>query len=101
MSFKKLGLSDPILRSLKELHHFEPSKIQKRAIPIVLSGNNLMAAAQTGTGKTGSFVLPIIEYLLDKPKPFKKHGKLPNLICVHPKICFFFHIFPSKFTFCY
>ena len=73
MSFKKLGLSDPILRSLKELHHFEPSKIQKRAIPIVLSGNNLMAAAQTGTGKTGSFVLPIIEYLLDKPKPFKKH----------------------------
>jgi ATP-dependent RNA helicase RhlE len=73
MSFKKLGLSDPILRSLKELHHFEPSKIQKRAIPIVLSGNNLMAAAQTGTGKTGSFVLPIIEHLLDKPKPFKKH----------------------------
>ena len=73
MPFKKLGLSDPILRSLKELHHFEPSKIQKRAIPIVLSGNNLMAAAQTGTGKTGSFVLPIIEYLLDKPKPFKKH----------------------------
>ena len=73
MSFKKLGLSDPILRSLKELHHFEPSKIQKQAIPIVLSGNNLMAAAQTGTGKTGSFVLPIIEYLLDKPKPFKKH----------------------------
>ena len=73
MSFKKLGLSDPILRSLKELHHFEPSKIQKRAIPIVLSGNNLMAAAQTGTGKTGSFVLPIIEYLQDKPKPFKKH----------------------------
>ena len=73
MSFKKLGLSDPLLRSLEDLRHFEPSKIQKQAIPIVLAGSNLMAAAQTGTGKTGSFVLPIIEYLQDLPKPFKKH----------------------------
>ena len=73
MSFKKLGLSDPILRSLEKLKHFKPSEIQKKSIPIVLAGNNLMAAAQTGTGKTGSFVLPILEYLLDKPKPFKKH----------------------------
>ena len=73
MSFKKLGLSDPILRSLEKLKHFKPSEIQNKSIPIVLAGNNLMAAAQTGTGKTGSFVLPILEYLLDKPKPFKKH----------------------------
>ena len=73
MSFKQLGLSDPILRSLEDLRHFEPSEIQKQAIPIVLAGSNLMAAAQTGTGKTGSFVLPIIEYLQDLPKPFKKH----------------------------
>jgi ATP-dependent RNA helicase RhlE len=56
MSFKELGLSEPILRSLKDLDHSEPSEIQKQAIPIVLSGKNLMAAAQTGTGKTGSFV---------------------------------------------
>ena len=73
MSFKQLGLSDPILKSLEDLRHFEPSEIQKQAIPIVLAGSNLMAAAQTGTGKTGSFVLPIIEYLQDLPKPFKKH----------------------------
>ena len=73
MSFKKLGLSDPILRSLRDLDHSEPSEIQKQAIPIVLAGKNLMAASQTGTGKTGSFVLPIIEFLQDMPKPFKKH----------------------------
>ena len=73
MSFKKLGLSDPILRSLRDLDHSEPSEIQKQAIPIVLAGKNLMAASQTGTGKTGSFVLPIIEFLQDMPKPFKKN----------------------------
>ena len=61
MSFKKLGLSDLILKSLNDLNHLDPSDIQTQAIPIVLSGKNLMAASQTGTGKTGSFVLPIIE----------------------------------------
>ena len=73
MSFKKLGLSDLILKSLHDLNHLDPSDIQTQAIPIVLSGKNLMAASQTGTGKTGSFVLPIIEILQDIPKPFKKH----------------------------
>ncbi|MDB2629022.1 DEAD/DEAH box helicase [Gammaproteobacteria bacterium] len=73
MSFKELGLSDPILKSLEDLKHSEPSEIQKQAIPIILSGKNLMAAAQTGTGKTGSFVLPILELLQDEPQPFAKH----------------------------
>jgi ATP-dependent RNA helicase RhlE len=73
MSFKELGLSDPILRSLQDLKHSEPSEIQKQAIPIVLSGKNIMAAAQTGTGKTGSFVLPMIELLQDQAKPYSKH----------------------------
>ena len=73
MSFKELGLSDPILRSLKDLDHSEPSEIQKQAIPIVLDGKNLMAAAQTGTGKTGSFVLPMIELLQEQAKPYSKH----------------------------
>jgi len=73
MSFKELGLSDPILKSLEDLKHSEPSEIQRQAIPIILSGKNLMAAAQTGTGKTGSFVLPILELLQDEPQPFAKH----------------------------
>ena len=73
MSFKELGLSDPILRSLRDLNHSEPSEIQIQAIPIVLAGKNLMAAAQTGTGKTGSFVMPIIELLQEEPKPYNKH----------------------------
>ena len=73
MSFKELGLSDSILRSLEDLKHSEPSEIQKQAIPIVLAGKNLMAAAQTGTGKTGSFVLPMLALLQEEPQPYAKH----------------------------
>jgi len=73
MSFKELGLSEPILRSLEELKHTEPSEIQQQAIPVILAGKNLMAAAQTGTGKTGSFVLPIIEMLQERAKPYSKN----------------------------
>ena len=73
MLFKELGLSEPILKSLEELKHLEPSEIQQQAIPVILAGKNLMAAAQTGTGKTGSFVLPILEMLHEQAKPYSKN----------------------------
>jgi ATP-dependent RNA helicase RhlE len=63
MPFSTLGLSEPLLKALAELNYSEPTAIQKKAIPVVLSGKNLVAAAQTGTGKTASFVLPILEKL--------------------------------------
>ena len=66
MSFKELGLSEPILKSLEELDHKKPSEIQEQAIPIILAGKNVMAAAQTGTGKTAAFLLPVIENVLKK-----------------------------------
>ena len=74
MSFKELGLSEPILQSLEELDHLKPSEIQEQAIPIILAGKNIMAAAQTGTGKTGSFVLPILEMLHEHPTPYAKNA---------------------------
>ncbi len=61
MPFSKLGLSDPILKAVADLGYTAPTAIQKKAIPIILSGRDLVAAAQTGTGKTASFVLPILE----------------------------------------
>ena len=73
MLFKELGLSEPILKSLGELDHSKPSEIQEQAIPIILAGKNIMAAAQTGTGKTGSFVLPMLEMLHENPKPYAKN----------------------------
>ncbi len=63
MPFSNLGLSAPLLQAIKELGYDKPTEIQNKAIPLVLSGQNLIAAAQTGTGKTASFVLPILEML--------------------------------------
>ncbi|MBQ0757505.1 MAG: DEAD/DEAH box helicase [Amphritea sp.] len=61
MPFSNLGLCNPILQAIEELGYTSPTPIQKQAIPIILSGKDLIATAQTGTGKTGAFVLPILE----------------------------------------
>ena len=63
MSFSELGLSSPILQAVTEQGYNEPTPIQAKTIPVVLKGRNLLAAAQTGTGKTASFVLPMLEKL--------------------------------------
>ena len=61
--FSKLGLDPSIVRAVSELGYQKPTDIQQKAIPVILSGQDLIAAAQTGTGKTASFVLPILEKL--------------------------------------
>lgn len=68
MSFSALGLCEPLLKAVSDLRYSKPTPIQQKAIPIILSGKNLIAAAQTGTGKTASFVLPIVEMLNTKYK---------------------------------
>jgi ATP-dependent RNA helicase RhlE len=68
MSFDTLGLDPRILKALADKGYTTPSPIQEQAIPIVLQGKDLMAAAQTGTGKTAGFTLPIIQNLLKGPR---------------------------------
>lgn len=63
MSFEKLGLIKPLLGAIKELGYKEPTLIQKRAIPLVLAKSDVFATAQTGTGKTAAFALPILQKL--------------------------------------
>src|SRR4051812_26435511 len=63
MSFASLGLIDPLVRTLAELHYLAPTPIQAQAIPLVLAGRDVMAAAQTGTGKTAGFALPLLQML--------------------------------------
>ncbi|MEE8057977.1 MAG: DEAD/DEAH box helicase [Pseudomonadales bacterium] len=63
MSFASLGLSAPILQAVAEQGYDTPSPIQAKAIPVVIEGRDVMAAAQTGTGKTAAFTLPILELL--------------------------------------
>jgi len=69
MSFSSLGLSDELLRAVSEQGYSTPSPIQQQAIPSVLTGRDLMAAAQTGTGKTAGFTLPMLQRLAAGPRP--------------------------------
>ena len=68
MQFNTLGLIEPLVRAVTELGYTTPSPIQQQAIPAILRGSDVLASAQTGTGKTASFVLPILQRSLDKPK---------------------------------
>ena len=63
MTFSQLGLSAPLLQALETLGYKDPTPVQAQAIPAVLAGRDLMAAAQTGTGKTAGFALPLLQRL--------------------------------------
>jgi ATP-dependent RNA helicase RhlE len=71
MAFDQLNLIDPILRALNAEGYTTPTPIQQKAIPIVLEGRDLLGCAQTGTGKTAAFSLPIIQHLYNKPSRYK------------------------------
>lgn len=75
MSFDSLGLNADILRAVEEQGYTEPTPIQRQAIPVVLAGRDLMASAQTGTGKTAGFTLPLLQ-LLSSHNPHPK-GRRP------------------------
>ncbi len=79
MPFKSLDIIEPILKSLKEEGYTIPTPIQKEAIPIVLQGNDLLGCAQTGTGKTAAFAIPILQ-LLSTNKTIDKKRKIRSLI---------------------
>ena len=82
MPFSKLGLSDPLLKAVADLGYSAPTSIQKQAIPVILSGRDLVAAAQTGTGKTASFVLPILESFINDER--KLRGKRIRALILVP-----------------
>ncbi|XP_068635254.1 DEAD-box ATP-dependent RNA helicase 10-like [Aristolochia californica] len=69
-TFKSLGLCDPLAEACESLGWKAPSKIQADAIPHALEGKDLIGLAQTGSGKTGAFALPILQALLEKPQAF-------------------------------
>ncbi len=83
MIFKDLGLTDPILEAIESLGYTEPSPIQAKAIPSVIEGKDVMAAAQTGTGKTAGFTLPILHNLATTPRP-KHAGNQARVLILTP-----------------
>jgi ATP-dependent RNA helicase RhlE len=74
MSFASLALIDPLLRTLEALGYHTPTPVQTQAIPAVLAGRDLMAAAQTGTGKTAGFALPLLQRLLTMQGQVSSNG---------------------------
>ncbi|HLL77438.1 MAG TPA: DEAD/DEAH box helicase, partial [Pyrinomonadaceae bacterium] len=69
MNFDELGLRPALLRRCESLGYEQPTPIQRRAIPVVLTGRDLIGCAETGTGKTAAFLLPIIQRMIEQPRP--------------------------------
>ncbi|GAA3598134.1 DEAD/DEAH box helicase [Flavivirga amylovorans] len=80
MSFKDLQLNRPILRAIAETGYDEPTLVQEKTIPLVLNKKDVIVSAQTGTGKTASFALPILQLLFDKQEASKRGKKIRALI---------------------
>src|SRR5215211_7165978 len=77
MSFTTLGLSDALLRAVADQGYSIPTPIQARAIPAVLAGGDVLAGAQTGTGKTAGFVLPTLQRLSAQSRSLSRNQRRP------------------------
>ncbi|MGB8355931.1 MAG: DEAD/DEAH box helicase [Chthoniobacteraceae bacterium] len=80
MPFQALGLEANILKAVQEAGYTEPTPIQAAAIPLILEGNDLIGIAQTGTGKTAAFVLPILAKLAGMIAPGPRRGAIRALV---------------------
>ncbi|MDG1346681.1 MAG: DEAD/DEAH box helicase [Crocinitomicaceae bacterium] len=80
MTFKDLGIIDPILQALEEKGYKTPTPIQEKSVPILLKGKDLLGCAQTGTGKTASFAIPIIQMLAKEHNENNRQRKIKALV---------------------
>ncbi|MHA2503656.1 MAG: DEAD/DEAH box helicase [Candidatus Kariarchaeaceae archaeon] len=81
-TFASMGLSEDILGSLYDIGYREPTPVQKLAIPLILSGKDILATAQTGSGKTAAFALPLLQFILSKETKNKK--RQPTVLILAP-----------------
>ena len=82
MSFESLGLAPALLRALADNNYTTPTPIQQQAIPLILAGHDVLGGAQTGTGKTAAFGLPMLQKLAEMPKPEGLHR--PRVLVLTP-----------------
>src|SRR6056297_2445141 len=80
MTFKELGITEPILNALQTEGYTHPTPIQEQAIPILLKGKDLLGVAQTGTGKTAAFGLPLLHHLYNSKNGVHGKPKIKALI---------------------
>ncbi len=109
MNFAELGLIDPLLRALEMLEYQTPTPVQAQAIPAVLNGHDLMAAAQTGTGKTAGFALPLLQRLAGQTQPVASNSTRVLVLVptrelaeqVFQSFCEYGHFLPLRVTAAY
>lgn len=80
MNFNNIGIIDPILKAINEIGYTSPTEIQKQAIPIILQGKDIIGCAQTGTGKTGAFTMPLLQLLTLE----NRKNKAPRVLVLAP-----------------
>lgn len=80
MTFKNLALEPPILKALEKQGYTQPTPIQEQAIPILLKGHDFLGVAQTGTGKTAAFAIPILNHLIKDGNSGQGHRKIKALV---------------------
>lgn len=80
MTFKNLGIIEPILKAIDEEGYTNPTPIQEQSIPILLAQKDLLGCAQTGTGKTAAFTIPILQHLFNSKDDHKGHRKIRALV---------------------
>ncbi|MCL1952733.1 MAG: DEAD/DEAH box helicase [Oscillospiraceae bacterium] len=83
MTFQELNLMEPLLRAVRGEGYEAPSPIQEKAIPVLLAGRDILGCAQTGTGKTAAFALPILQ-ILSKDQTIGARGRLPRALILTP-----------------
>ena len=84
MTFDELGLSAELLRAVADEGYSEPTPVQSQAIPPILAGQDVMAGAQTGTGKTAAFALPILHRLAQSPAPSRARTRPIRVLVLAP-----------------
>ncbi len=82
MSFDQLGLTEQLLKAVTDQGYITPTPVQQKAIPLILEGRDVLAGAQTGTGKTASFTLPLLQRLTENADPHQKPRRVRALILV-------------------
>jgi len=84
MSFSNFGFIPPIGKAISRINYSTPTPIQEQCIPVVLSGRDVLASAQTGTGKTAAFCLPLLDLVANKPKHKHKRNISPDVLILSP-----------------
>lgn len=84
MSFSNFSFIPPISKAISRINYSNPTPIQEQCIPVILSGKDVLASAQTGTGKTAAFCLPLLDLVANKPKHKHKRNISPDVLILSP-----------------